>query len=214
RLGFDVYYVESHARTPSMFMEREEDDGSARAAAFIDGVMRGIDLGGHWAYHALHDDGRCYGMTEAELKALYGSAALLLNMHGGTDPLPEHAASGRLVYLGTDPVEVEIELAKNLARTIEFLAPHVAFFTFGENYGRPDCRVPVSERFHFQPTRQPVVLDLWDADGLPPGDAFTTVGNWQQPWRTIRFQGETYTWSKHHEFLKFLDLPHHTTQPF
>lgn len=27
RLGFDVYYVEAHARTPSMFMRREDDDG-------------------------------------------------------------------------------------------------------------------------------------------------------------------------------------------
>ena len=29
RLGWDVYYVESHARTPSMLMEKESDDGSA-----------------------------------------------------------------------------------------------------------------------------------------------------------------------------------------
>ncbi len=27
RLGFDTYYVEEHARTPSMFMETEQDDG-------------------------------------------------------------------------------------------------------------------------------------------------------------------------------------------
>ena len=30
RLGYEVYYVETHARTPAMLMEREEDDGSAR----------------------------------------------------------------------------------------------------------------------------------------------------------------------------------------
>ena len=36
RLGFDVYYVEAHARTPSMLMRSERDDGSALAAAFID----------------------------------------------------------------------------------------------------------------------------------------------------------------------------------
>ena len=29
RLGFDVYYVEAHARTPSMLMTDEHDDASA-----------------------------------------------------------------------------------------------------------------------------------------------------------------------------------------
>jgi hypothetical protein len=31
RLGYDVYYVEAHARTPSMFMTSEDDDSSALA---------------------------------------------------------------------------------------------------------------------------------------------------------------------------------------
>src|SRR5918998_1977040 len=34
RLGYDVYYVEAHARTPSMLMQHEEDDSSALAASF------------------------------------------------------------------------------------------------------------------------------------------------------------------------------------
>ncbi len=37
RLGYDVYYVEAHACTPKMLMQREDDDGSGRAAAFIAG---------------------------------------------------------------------------------------------------------------------------------------------------------------------------------
>src|SRR4051794_28298387 len=107
RLGFDVYYVEAHARTPSMLMEREEDDGSARAADFIAGVMRRFDLGDRWAFHALHADGRIYGMSEGQLKRLYDSAELIINLHGGTVPLPEHSATGRLVYLETDPVDIQ-----------------------------------------------------------------------------------------------------------
>jgi hypothetical protein len=90
RLGYEVYYVEAHARTPSMLMQREEDDGSALAAAFIEGVMRRFGLAGRWAYHALHDDGRCFGMSMGQLKQLYRSASLLINLHGGTMPLPEH----------------------------------------------------------------------------------------------------------------------------
>ena len=43
---------------------------------------------------------RSIGMSLAQLKQLYGTAALLINLHGGTVPLPEHSATGRLVHLG------------------------------------------------------------------------------------------------------------------
>jgi len=55
RLGYDVYYVEAHARTPSMFMQTEQDDGTAKAAAFIASVCRRFDFADKWAYHALHE---------------------------------------------------------------------------------------------------------------------------------------------------------------
>ncbi len=35
RLGYEAYYVETHARTPSMLMSDEDDDSSALAAEFI-----------------------------------------------------------------------------------------------------------------------------------------------------------------------------------
>ena len=65
RLGYDAYYVEAHARTPTMLMQDESDDSSAKAVAFITNVMRRFDFGDKWAFHALHDDGRCYGMDQA-----------------------------------------------------------------------------------------------------------------------------------------------------
>src|SRR5215472_14459573 len=65
RLGFDTYYVEAHARTPSMLMKDEHDDASQLAAAFIAHMMRTFDLGGdHWAFHALHGDGQCHGLSQ------------------------------------------------------------------------------------------------------------------------------------------------------
>jgi ATP-binding cassette subfamily B protein len=214
RLGYDAYYVEAHARTPSMLMEREDDDSSARAAAFIDGIMRRFDLGNRWAFQALHDNGRCYGLTEVQLHALYSAAAAIINLHGGTEPRPEHYATDRLVYLETDPVALQLELFRGEQASIDFLAPHCAFFTFAENLGNADCALPVSERFDFRPTRQPVVTDFWTPYRRGPGQTFTTIGNWAQPWRDVEFRGEVYHWSKHHEFLKFLDLPARTAQPF
>lgn len=215
RLGYDAYYVEAHARTPSMLMSSEHDDSSLLAAHFISNAMKRFDLGDdHWAFHALHHDGRCYGMSNEQLAELYQSAGLILNLHGGTLPLPEHAKTGRLVYLGTDPVEHEIAAHQKVRETLEYLEPHCAFFTWGENYGNPDCRVPWLEQFAFKPTRQPVVRDLWESFGTGTFDAFTTIGSWHQPWRTVTLDGETYHWSKHFEFMKFLDLPRRTSQTF
>lgn len=214
RLGYEAYYVETHARTPSMLMSREDDDSSALAAAYIAAIMRRFGLSDRWAFRALHDDGRCFGMSEHQLERLYGDAELLINLHGGTQPLPELAAGGRLVYLETDPVQLQLELRHGLQETLDFLEPHCAFFSFAENWGNPDCGLPRQERFQFVPTRQPVVMDLWPDRSAQPADLFTTIGNWRQEWRDVTFEGERYTWSKHHEFLKYLDLPRRSDQGF
>ena len=215
RLGFDVFYVEAHARTPSTFTESAEEDGSPRAAAFIDSVMRWFNLPqGRWAFHALHSDGRCYGMSGVQLAELYRTADLIINLHGGTQVLPDQVANGRLLFLETDPVEFAVYLAQNLQGMIDYMAPHTWFFTWGENYGRPDCRTPVSDRFHFKPTRQPVVMDLWQPFSHGAGELFTTIASWRQPRGEVKHEGEAYQWSKHHQFLKVLDLPAKTTQRF
>jgi hypothetical protein len=214
RLGYDPYYVEAHARTPSMLMEHDDDDSSLLAASFIGGVMKRFDFGDRWAFHALHDDGRCFGLSELELSQLYATADLIVNLHGGTKPQPEHLATDRLIFLETDPVELEIELHHGDQSAIDFLAPHRAFFTWGENYGNPDCRVPVPDGLVVHPTRAPVVLDFWDVNRPTGGAFFTTIGNWKQAWREVKFEGDVYYWSKHFEFMKIIDLPDRTDQAF
>jgi GT2 family glycosyltransferase len=209
RLGCDVWYVETHGRTPSMFMQHESDDGSMRAASFLDSTFSRFGFGDRWAYRALHHDGRCFGLGERGLEDLYRSAALILNLHGGTVPLDELAGTDRLIYLETDPVQLQVELDQQQQESIDFLAPHRAFFSYAENLGAADCGLPVDPRFPFAPTRQPVVLDWW-AGGAEAGDAFTTIGNWRQRWRDVKFGGETYSWSKHLEWPRFLDLPTRT----
>jgi GT2 family glycosyltransferase len=213
RLGFDPYYVEAHARTPGMLMRDPADDSSELAARFIDDALTGFGLGNRWAYQALHADGRVYGLSEGELQRLYSSAELIVNLHGGTEPRPEHYETGRLVYVETDPVQLQVELHEEQQIALDFLEPHVAFFTFGENYGRPGCGLPVSDHFVFHPTRQPVVTELWLGGG-DDGGSYTTVGNWRQAWRDVTFDGERYGWSKDEEFRKFVALPSLTGHSF
>ena len=84
-------------------------------------------------------------------------------------------------------------------------------FSFGENLGGPDCGVPV-ERLTWLPTRQPVVLDLWDPVA-GAGHAYTTVATWRNR-NDVVYAGETYTWSKDLEFAKVLDLARCRPGPF
>jgi len=213
RLGYDVYYVEAHGCTPSKLMQSETDDGAVRAAAYIERAMRRVGLEHAWAYHSIYDS-RYFGLSETKLRELYQSAALLINLHGSHIPTPELAGTRRLVYLETDPVDVELDLFHQKPETLEYLSPHCAFFTFGENLGKPTCLVPAPKEFKFLPTRQPVVMDFWNQEESGPGELLTTIGNWRQPWRQCTYQGEVYKWSKHLEFQRFLDLPARTSQPF
>jgi hypothetical protein len=59
-----------------------------------------------------------------------------------------------------------------------------------------------------------VDLDLWPMAWEPEARYFTTIGNWKQAGGDVEYGGQTYRWSKHHEWEKFLDLPRHTPQLF
>jgi hypothetical protein len=214
RLGHEVYYVEAHGCTQTKFMRSPEDDGVSRAADYIASVMRRFDFGRQWAYHDVHMSGGCFGMTREQLDELYRSATMLINLHGATEPLPEHAATGRLVYLETDPVEVQIALGQGSSTVTEFLDAHCAYFTWGLNYGNPDCRLPTSPRYPFRHSPPVVVADFWQPNEVGPADTFTTVGNWRQDYKQVVLDGEVFHWSKHLEFLKFIDLPRRTRQRF
>jgi GT2 family glycosyltransferase len=206
RLGYDVIYAEAHARAPAPFMENENDPGTARAAAFLHDIMSRFDQADRWAYHALHEDGACYGIGLNALRRAYDSASAIVNLHGGTAPLDEHVATGRLVLVATDPGLLEVELSNGQPRTLQLLEAHCAAFTFGENYGRPVSGLPVSDRFPLLPTRQPVVTELWENDA-PTGTHYRTVANWRQRGREFGYSGEWYEWSKDLEFAKILDAP-------
>ena len=212
RLGFEPWYVEAHAVAPRHFIRDRGDDGAAAASAYLAGVADRFGFAGRWAFHSLASDGRCYGLEEGRLRELYRSAAAILNLHGGTVPRPEHRASQRLICICTDPVQIELELHRRVPETLAFFAAHDVLFSFAENYGHADCKLPVSPEFPILPTRQPVVLDLWRGRGEPARPAFTTVANWRHQ-RSLDYHGETYEWSKHFEFLKLLDRPRRASQP-
>ena len=216
RLGFDVYYAEDHGGHPSMLTDEDDPWGTTKAAELLERTLAAFDFRDRWSYHAWHtgDYGSYFGIGETAINHAFRNAAAVLNLHGGTQLPTEHRWSGALIYVETDPVAPQIELHNGLAATAEFLDAHTAHFTFGENLGAPDCKVPAPpDRYRFYPTRQPIVFDFWQSESAA-GDLFTTIANWRQTERPMTLDEEVYHWSKHFEFMKFLDLPRRTEQQF
>jgi hypothetical protein len=217
RLGHDVYYIEDTRCWP---FDPEQDritDGSRYTVNYIARLMDWCGMSDRWAYRAVAQSGRIYGLSESKFKRTFKQADALINVTAGTELYEEHLRVPVRVYLETDPVLPQIEVAQGRPFTIEFLSTHTHHFSYAENLGAQDCRVPLGP-FRYRPTRQPVVLDWWVGErSRPPtanGHHFTTVASWQQSGRDVEWKGETYTWSKHHEFLKFIDLPRWSAKSF
>lgn len=208
RLGHEVYYVEDTGCWPFDPGQNQVTGNCKYAVQFIERMLNWCGLTGYWAYKSASDDGRVFGLGDKELTAIYDTADILLNLTGSTTIRERQLEVPIRIYLETDPVLAEIEAARGDARTIEFLKAHTHHFTYGENIGSPTCGVPVGT-FQYRPTRPPVVLDWWQTC-KEPRECFTTIANWQQTGKDVEWNGETYTWSKHYEFLKFLSVPAHT----
>jgi hypothetical protein len=210
RLGHDVFYAETTTAWPYHPIDFTTTDDPSYALAYLARVMDGFGLGDRWAYLAAYADGRWYGPLGSQAIDLLRSADAVLNITGSTTP-EEIGVPCRLVYVGTDPVLQELRIANGDETLRQRVAAHAAHFTYGENIGSADCPVPPLP-FPTHPTRQPVVLNLWDT-GPPPRSTFTTVTNWEVKGYDFEHQGEVYNWSKHHEYLKIIDLPRHTDAP-
>jgi hypothetical protein len=205
--GCDVYYVEDDAAWPYDPRADSITDDPTYAAAHIDGVLKRVGLEGRWAYRALYREGAdVLGMSKERLLELYRDCDALLNVCGATVLNDDHARSRYKVYVETDPVTNQLELAEGKEKTRQMLAAHDVIVTYGENYGAKDCRVPM-DGLRYIKTRQPIDLELWPNAFDPNAASYTTIGNWKQKGHDVVWNGETYYWSKHHEFLKFIALP-------
>jgi hypothetical protein len=208
RLGHEVWYVEDDATWPYDPVANTITEDPRYAAGYLHRTLSSIGLGDRWAYRPLYRRGaECFGLPAGALRDLYRRCDALINLCGSTVLNEEHALAARRVYIQTDPVTNELEVATGTAKTRAALASHDTIVTYGENYGAPDCRVPLPPEITYLKTRQPVDLDLWPMAFDPAARSYTTIGNWKQPGHDVTWRGETYYWSKHHEFLKFLDLP-------
>ena len=211
RLGGDVHYVEDTGNWPyDPQLETVTDDASG-AVRRLGRLMDEAGFEDRWAFVNAARGGEVWGPGAGTLAEVIRSADVLVNLSGATVLKEAHLDVPVRIYLETDPVTPQIEIALGRQSTIDFLAAHTHHFSFGERLGGPGCTVPVGH-FDYRPTRQPVVLDLWPTppwypEPPPSGMRFTTVASWEQTHKDIVFDGQVYTWSKSIEFMKLLDVP-------
>jgi len=206
RLGYDVYYVED---TTHGLYDPASDASVTDPLANLRHVVPLLEAYGfadRWALRCCYPGGGCFGMSEQRILGLYREADAYLNVTGSLEVRDEHLACRRRIYVESDPCAAQMLVAKGNRWIIDQLAAHDVHFSFGENLGAPDCAVPI-ERFTWLPTRQPVALDLWQRDADSAGKAYTTITTWRNKGKEVTFDGEIYRWTKHLEFLKFIELP-------
>jgi hypothetical protein len=207
RLGHEVHYLEDSGSWPYDPEQDTVSDDPRPALRYVARHLARCGLERNWAYRN-GVDGELHGMTERALADVLGRADVLVNVSGFTVLGDALASIPARLYLETDPVLPQIQVAKREQFTIDLLAAHTHHFTYGENFGNPDCTVPI-ERFTYHPTRQPVVLDWWEpvSGTASPDQAFTTIASWKQTAKDVEWQGRTLTWSKDVQFTPYLDLP-------
>jgi hypothetical protein len=174
-------------------------------------VAERFGMSDRWAYRRSYSDKAWFGPSRRRAEELLAHADAVFNVAVATRLAEEDLNVGRLVGFGTDPVYQEIAFANGQEDVTTLINEHDEFVTYGENIGGEDCPVPPLPGLRSK-TRQPVLLDLWEG-GAPTREEFTTVCNWKQTGHDIVFEGETYYWSKHREFLKFIDLPDRIDPP-
>lgn len=222
RLGHDVLYLEDTGRwcydpAAATFVP----DGGRNAAVLGREIARlDPELAGRWFYR--DGAGKTYGRPWSDVAAFCRDADLFLHISASTWMRDEYLAARRLAFIDSDPMYTQASITGYVAGTIdnaerarvEMMRNHHVFFTFGENVGKPGCRIP-TYLFDWIPTRQPVVVDCFDRHVVPPAArrrVLTTVASWEPAEKGPTVDGVTYR-GKSAEFERFIDLPRHSPLP-
>lgn len=204
RLGHDVCFVEDSDDYPSCYDPHRHtiDTDPSYGLRFAERLFRRVGLADRWAYHDAHTS-RWFGGCAGRVIDFCETADLLLNVSSVNPLRPWFAQIPTRVLIDTDPVFLQIRHLTDAAAR-DNAQRHTAFFSFGENLGtgRADCPC---DGFHWQPTRQPIVLDEWPTTPGPVDGHFTTVMQWDS-YAARQYEGRRYG-MKSESFQSFLDLP-------
>ncbi|MDQ3749284.1 MAG: hypothetical protein M3367_09795 [Acidobacteriota bacterium] len=208
-LGHDVFYIEDTKLYP--FYKKEDGDwnDSSLSVEHLQRVMEFFGMSERWAYRD-EASGKCFGISEEEVKEIARTADIFVNISCSTVMRDEYRRIPARVLIDSDPMFTQIQyLSEQMftpgASSMRGLVDaHNYLFTFGENIGAADCRIPTCG-LNWRPTRQPVCLDYWKATPPNKNGALTTVMNWAVG-KNLSYDREEWG-QKDVEFSKFIELP-------
>ncbi len=205
RLGHDVYFLEDSGDSPWCCYDPARhvtDSDPTFGLTFARDVFALGGLQDRWSYYDAHRR-TWLGPCADRITDIIAGADLALNVSGINTPRPWFERVPHRALIDTDPAFTQIRNLTDPAARAEADA-HTSFFSFAENIGRPGCSVP-DDGIPWQPTRQPIVIDMWPV--VPPRrtDRFTTVMQWDS-YPAREYDGRRYG-MKSDSFGRFLDLP-------
>lgn len=222
QLGHDVLYIEDTGKwcydpTAGTFVE-----SGANNAAYLAREIEKLApaLTSRWFYR--DSAGQVFGRSWPQVVEFCRSADLFIHVSASCWMREEYFAAARVAFIDSDPMYTQASVPDYLAGTIDdaarervkMLREHNVFFTFGENIGASDCRIP-TELFNWIPTRQPVVLDCFAEVSVPleiRRPVLTTVASWEPSEKGPVVNGVAYR-GKSTEFERFIDLPERSALP-
>ena len=210
RLGHDVFYLEDTETWPYDPINETPSADCSYNVGYLRGVMERLGLGDRWIYRN-GADGSYHGKSESQAREICAGADLLVNVSGACWLRPEYRRVPRKVFIDSDPMFTQVDLTSASADKLDRVRAHDFHFTFAENVGRPDCRIP-AVGLQWLPTRQPIVLDWWPQATEPPRPVWTTVMNWVS-YEQCEYGGDTWG-QKDLEFMRCIDLPQRTSERF
>jgi hypothetical protein len=204
-LGHEVFYVEDTGECAYDPVLNTVVTDPSLSTAYIQAALEPFGLGDRWTF--VNYDGSYHGRGAAELQRYAADADLFINLSGGSwFWRDEYARIPKKIFIDSDPAYTQLAIAKAEPWYVAFFKRFDHLFTFGSNIGTPASAIPTGA-FTWHKTWQPVTLDDWKT-AAPAGDHFTTV----MTWRIESFAD--VDGNKDQQFLKFIELPARTTQPF
>jgi len=207
KMGHEVLFVEDSNDYPSCYNPEtnELSTNPQYGIGFIQTTFSRFNLSDQWAYFNAHSN-TWLGQPEDKIKNYCADADIFLNL-SGINPLREFFQKIPVrVFIDTDPVFTQIRHLTEPAAA-KLAENHNRFFSFGENFGSTDCSIP-DDKFLWNPTRQPVITDIWNQ---PPGNEkckWTTVMQWDS-YKVRAYNGKIFG-MKSASFDPYLKLPQHT----
>jgi hypothetical protein len=222
RLGHRVLYVEDTGKwcynpTEHTFTERGDENASYLAHNL---TRLEPGLAGAWFYR--DSTGHTFGRSWPDVVQFCHDADLFLHISASCWMREEYFAPRVVAFIDSDPMYTQESVRRYMDGTaeadeierIEMLLRHDVHFTFAENIGEIDCRIP-KDLFDWHPTRQPVVLDCFESARVPVNKRrriMTTVASWEPTEDGPVVDGVQYH-GKSVEFERMIDLPRYSPIP-